>query len=117
MLHLLSTRMLKVHRELGPGLLESTYQLCLAHELRGRGIKARREVVLPVKYAGLEIEAGYRIDLFVAECIIVAEQIGASITSSSWGAIVDESEAVRMPARLPRQLETCRLSKTASSEW
>lgn len=63
--------MLKVHRELGPGLLESTYQVCLAHELRTRGIEVRCEVSMPVRYAGIEIEAGYRIDLLVAECIIV----------------------------------------------
>ena len=63
--------MLKVHRALGPGLLESTYQACLAHEVRSRGVDVRCEVVLPVNYAGLEIEAGYRIDMLVADCIIV----------------------------------------------
>jgi GxxExxY protein len=63
--------MVAVHRELGPGLLESTYQSCLAHELRSRGIAIRCEVVLPVKFKGLEIETGYRIDMLVADCIIV----------------------------------------------
>jgi GxxExxY protein len=63
--------MLTVHRELGPGLLESTYQACLAYELRSRGIEAQCEVELPVRYKGLEIEAGYRLDLLVAGCIIV----------------------------------------------
>jgi GxxExxY protein len=63
--------MLTVHRELGPGLLESTYQACLAHELRGRGIEVRCEVELPVHYRGLEIEVGYRIDMVVADCIVV----------------------------------------------
>jgi GxxExxY protein len=56
---------LKVHRALGPGLLESTYQICLAHELRGRGMKVQTEVMLPVRYAGIEIEAAYRIDMLV----------------------------------------------------
>jgi GxxExxY protein len=63
--------MLAVHRELGPGLLESTYQACLAYELRERGIEVRCEVELPVKYRGLEIEAGYRIDMLVADCIVI----------------------------------------------
>jgi GxxExxY protein len=63
--------MLKVHRALGPGLLESTYQACLAHELRCRGIEVCCEVSLPVRYDGIEIEAGYRIDMLVAECIII----------------------------------------------
>ncbi|HEV3143084.1 MAG TPA: GxxExxY protein, partial [Gemmataceae bacterium] len=60
-----------VHRELGPGLLESTYQACLAHELKSRGIEVCCEVRLPVHYRGLQIEAGYRIDMLVANCIIV----------------------------------------------
>ena len=63
--------MLAVHRELGPGLLESTYQVCLAYELRDRGVEVRCEVELPVKYKGLEIEAGYRIDMLVADCIVI----------------------------------------------
>jgi GxxExxY protein len=63
--------MLAVHRELGPGLLESTYQACLAYELRERGIEVRCEVELPVKYRGLEIEVGYRIDMLVADCIVI----------------------------------------------
>jgi GxxExxY protein len=68
---LLVDAILAVHRELGPGLLESTYQACLAHELRSRGIEVQCEAQLPVRYKGLEIEAGYRIDVLVAGCIIV----------------------------------------------
>lgn len=63
--------MVRVHRELGPGLLESTYQACLAHELRSRGLSVECEVSLPVRYAGLEIEAGYKIDMLVADCIVI----------------------------------------------
>ena len=63
--------MLAVHRELGPGLLESTYQACLAYELRSRGIEVQCEAELPVRYKGLEIEAGYRVDLLVGGCIVV----------------------------------------------
>jgi GxxExxY protein len=69
----------KVHRLLGPGLLESTYQLCLAHELRSRGFDVRCEVILPVKYADMEIEAGYRIDMLVDDCIIVENKSVQSI--------------------------------------
>jgi len=63
--------MLKVHRALGPGLLESAYQACLAYELRCRSIEVCCEISLPVRYDGIEIEAGYRIDMLVAECIII----------------------------------------------
>ena len=63
--------MLAVHRELGPGLLESTYQSCLTYELQCRSIEVRCEVELPVKYRALEIDVGYRIDMLVAGCVIV----------------------------------------------
>jgi GxxExxY protein len=62
---------LKVHRALGPGLLESTYQACLAYELRCRGIEVGCEVDLPVRYGEIEVEVGYRIDMVVAQCIII----------------------------------------------
>ncbi len=61
----------KVHSALGPGLLESAYQRCLAHELRRRGIKTEVELPLPIAYDGLKIDAGYRIDLRVDRRIIV----------------------------------------------
>ena len=63
--------MLKVHRALGPGLLDSAYQACLAHELRARGLRVDCEVPLPVRYGEIEVEVGYRIDMLVAECIII----------------------------------------------
>lgn len=56
---------IKVHRALGPGLLESAYQHCLAYELRKRGLQLECEVVLPVVYDGQRIDAGYRIDMLV----------------------------------------------------
>ncbi|MCY3007550.1 MAG: GxxExxY protein [Planctomycetota bacterium] len=71
--------MLAVHRELGPGLLESTYQACLAYELNARGIEVRCEVELPVKYKGLEIEASYRIDMLVADCIVIENKSGQAL--------------------------------------
>jgi GxxExxY protein len=63
--------MLKVHRALGPGLLESAYRACLTHELRCRGVEVGCEVALPVRYEGIEIEVGYRIDTLVADCIVI----------------------------------------------
>lgn len=60
-----------VHRALGPGLMESAYQVCLSHELRKRGLTIRCEVSLPVPYDGIEIDAGYRVDLPLEEEIIV----------------------------------------------
>jgi GxxExxY protein len=62
---------LKVHRALGPGLLESAYQECLAHELTIRGVSLRKQVALPIVYDGKLLDAGYRIDLLVEGAIIV----------------------------------------------
>jgi GxxExxY protein len=52
-----------VHRALGPGLLESAYETCLAHELDRRGNMALRQMALPVVYEAVKLEAGYRVDL------------------------------------------------------
>jgi GxxExxY protein len=60
-----------VHRALGPGLLESAYEACLAHELSLRGLAVRRQVPLPIVYEGLTLEAGYRLDLLVGDLVIV----------------------------------------------
>lgn len=60
-----------VHRELGPGLLESAYEQCLAFELARRGLKVERQKELPLVYQGMKLDAGYRIDLLVESLIIV----------------------------------------------
>jgi len=61
---------MKVHSQLGPGLLESAYEACLAHELRKQGLEAARQA-LPVVYDGERIELGYRIDLMVEGLVVV----------------------------------------------
>ena len=61
----------KVHRTLGPGLLESVYESCLAHELRRRGVQLEAQVKLPIIYEGLIIDGGLRLDLIVAKRIII----------------------------------------------
>lgn len=62
---------IKVHTVLGPGLLESTYEACLEHELRRRQHKVLRQVTLPVVFEGLRIDLGYRIDLLIDDEVIV----------------------------------------------
>ncbi len=62
---------LTVHRALGPGLLESAYEHCLVYELGQRGVGVRRQVALPILYAGVTIDAGYRLDLVVENAIIL----------------------------------------------
>jgi GxxExxY protein len=60
-----------VHRALGPGLLESAYEACLAFELAGRGLMVERQKPLPIKYKEVELEAGYRLDLLVDRKVVV----------------------------------------------
>lgn len=62
---------MKVHSALGPGLLESAYEACLAHELRKAGFKVMRQVGLPLVYDGVELDLGYRVDLLVEDRVIV----------------------------------------------
>jgi len=62
---------MKVHIALGPGLLESAYEGCLAHELRKRGHAVGVQVALPVIYDGVRIDVGYRLDLLVEDAVIV----------------------------------------------
>src|ERR1700691_4705074 len=62
---------IEVHRHLGPGLLESTYEQCLCHELHLRGLEFRCQIDLPVSYKGLKLDCGYKIDLIVADEVIV----------------------------------------------
>lgn len=62
---------IEVHRELGPGLLESAYEECLAWELNQAGLAVRRQVPLPVVYKGIKLDCGYRLDLLVEERLIV----------------------------------------------
>ena len=60
-----------VHKEMGPGLLESVYELCLIKELQLRGIKSEHQVILPLFYKGHEISKEFRIDLLVEKEIVV----------------------------------------------
>ena len=62
---------IEVHRELGPGLLESTYEQCLAYELDHAGIGFKLQQALPVQYKGLRLDCGYRIDVLVQDSLIL----------------------------------------------
>jgi len=62
---------IEVHRKLGPGLLESAYQKCLARELVLRRIPLKYEWPLPLEYKGVRLECGYRVDLLVADSVVV----------------------------------------------
>ncbi|HKJ37973.1 MAG TPA: GxxExxY protein [Anaerolineales bacterium] len=71
----------KVHKALGPGLLESAYQQCHAFELRKRGRDVKTEVKLPIVYEGQKIDAGYRIDVLVDDLIVIENKVVESLLS------------------------------------
>jgi GxxExxY protein len=62
---------IEVHKQLGPGLLESSYEICLAYELRQRGLEVSTQVGLPIVYKEVNLETGYRIDLLVEKKVII----------------------------------------------
>jgi GxxExxY protein len=68
-----------VHRALGPGLLESVYEVCLLHELAKRGITVERQVSLPIVYDNIRMDAGLRLDLVVEDCLVVELKVVETI--------------------------------------
>ena len=62
---------LKVHKALGPGLLESVYETCLTHELRSRGLSVENQVAVLIHYEGLQLDAALRLDMLVNDLVIV----------------------------------------------
>lgn len=62
---------IEVHKQLGPGLLESSYEACLAYELRQSGLEVKTQVALPVIYKDVKLDVGYRIDLIVENKVII----------------------------------------------
>ncbi|NDV45907.1 GxxExxY protein [Paludibacter sp. 221] len=72
---------IEVHRNLGPGLLESTYEECLVYELNKTGLNVVRQVPLPVVYKEIKLECGYRIDILVEDSVIIELKSVENFTS------------------------------------
>ena len=73
---------IEVHRHLGPGLLESAYEQCLAYELGQLGLLVQRQVTLPVVYKGIELTQAYRIDILVENKIVVEAKAVEALTDT-----------------------------------
>ena len=90
----------KVHATLGPGLLESTYEVCLEHELLKAGLKVERQKALPVVYDDLKLDAGYRIDLLVnGQVILNSRFANHEYSKSEYGIICLFPNTVKMRSR------------------
>jgi len=73
------TAAMKVHSTLGPGLLESAYEACLAYELHKAGYRVECQVALPVVYEGVQLDVGYRIDMLVEDLVVVEVKAAEAI--------------------------------------
>jgi len=78
----------KVHTALGPGLLESAYRVCLAYELRKKGLKVEEEKPLPIVYEEVKLECGYRMDLLVEDEVVVELKTVDSFTDVHFAQIL-----------------------------
>jgi len=72
----------RLHKELGPGLLESVYEVVLAHELETKGLDVRRQVPIPIKYGGITFDEGFRADIIV-EGKVILELKSVEVTSKA----------------------------------
>ncbi len=98
---------MKVHSALGPGLLESVYEVCLAYELEKQGHEIRRQVSLPVEYDGKRIDAGFRPDILVADKVLVEVKAVERMAPDSYGTNSHLSQAKWVQTRLSLEFQ-CR---------
>jgi GxxExxY protein len=79
---------IEVHRQLGPGLLESAYQQCLYYEIKKAGLKVEKEITLPIVYKEIKLDQGYRIDLLIEDKLVIELKTVESFTSIHFAQIL-----------------------------
>jgi GxxExxY protein len=94
---------IEVHRALGPGLLESAYEQCLARELSLRNIPFQQQKSLPVHYKGTQLDCGYRLDFLVADMVVVEVKAHRRTAAYPSSPVAQLSQAWRMEARATHQ--------------
>ena len=88
---------LKVHRTLGPGLLESAYEHCLVFELSCRGLEVERQVATPVVYEGVRMDAGYRLDIVVRKAVVLEVKAVDALTRVHEAQLLTYLKLSRLP--------------------
>ena len=96
---------IEVHEALGPGLLESAYEECLAHELGLRGLYLERQTWVAVPYKGIFLDCGYRLDMVVEKKVVIELKSVAALLPIHKGAIINLLEADTAPTRIAHQLQ------------
>jgi GxxExxY protein len=79
---------IEVHRQLGPGLLESAYQQCLYYEIKKAGLKVEKEITLPIIYKDIKLDQGYRIDLLIEDKLVIELKTVENFTSVHFAQIL-----------------------------
>ncbi len=91
---------IEVHRHLGPGLLESAYEHCLARELGLRGFRTQRQVAIPLQYKGIDLDCGYRLDLMVEGRLVVEVKTVEQLLPVPLGTVITYLKLLRLPVGL-----------------
>jgi GxxExxY protein len=89
-----------VHSELGPGLLESAYQACFAHELSLRGIGYQREIPVPLNYKGVRIEIGFRADVVIEQKLLIELKAVEQLLPIHKAQVITYLKLMRLPLGL-----------------
>jgi GxxExxY protein len=92
--------LIEVHRELGPGLLESAYEACLCRELALRGLASRRQVPMPLTYKGTEVDCGYRLDVVVEGTVLIELKAVENLLPVHVAQVVTYLRLSRLPVAL-----------------
>ncbi|MCB0333788.1 MAG: GxxExxY protein, partial [Bdellovibrionales bacterium] len=100
---------IEVHRQLGPGLLESAYQRCLAHELSLKGLAFSVEHPIPVTYKGINIDCGFRIDLWIENFLVVELKAVDHISNIHQAQLLTYMKLIEAPIGLILNFNTERL--------
>lgn len=95
---------IEVHKTLGPGLLESTYEQCLAHELHTAGLSFFRQKPLPVNYKGVDLECGYRLDFMIENKLVVELKSVDKLQKIHEAQILTYMRLTKFKCRLAHQL-------------
>ncbi len=91
---------IQVHRTVGPGLLESAYRVCLAHELRKRGFAVIQEEPIPVIYEGVKLECGFRADIIVNSLVVVELKAKSSLHPIDHAQLLSHLRLMNLPVGL-----------------
>lgn len=103
---------IKVHKELGPGLLESVYEKCLKYELQKNGFEVKQQILVPVIYDEIEMEVDLRVDLLVNETVIIELKAIENILPVHEAQLLTYMKLLKKPQGLLINFFTANISKT-----